>query len=237
MASFVHITDERLLRAILRGGIRPSKEGYGRYAPPGWPRRFVFCAPVLPTLEATFHWMREVAGPGTGRRGAAVQFRLADTEPVLVGVYGNSHLAMTAAEAVGMFLAAPWPRGMQVLVPRAIEPTEITRVRRVPRFIGWRRSAFRRGRPVGRPPSPAQLRLRSRTADRVLARLEADAPELWRRFAALGLTTDRAWRIALAEDLAMVDDDRWPQELQALADFADDLEAEHADLPGAAPED
>ena len=75
MAGFVHVTDERLLRDIRRASIKPSKRQFS--GPPGWPNRYVSCAPVLRDADSTFHWMREIAGPGRNRRGVAVQFRRA----------------------------------------------------------------------------------------------------------------------------------------------------------------
>jgi hypothetical protein len=58
-----------------------------------------------------------------------------------------------AADAVALFRrAAPDPRGLQVMVPRRIEPREITRVRTVPGFIGWIGSPEARSAPRGKPP-------------------------------------------------------------------------------------
>lgn len=134
---FVHVADGRALRDILRGGIRLSRHDYSGYAPEGWPARYVFCVPVLPSFEATFQWVRELRLRAS--RCAAVQFRLPDDETVLVGAYWQAHRVGTAAEAAGVFLrAAPAARGMQVLVPRAVRPREIVRVRSVPQFVGWR---------------------------------------------------------------------------------------------------
>lgn len=147
----MHITPAAAARAILRAGIRPSRGEWSGYAPPGWPRYYVFCAPVLPSHEATFHWMREL----TRWRGrcAAVQFRIPDDQPVLVGHYGQAHAAVTAAEAVARFQrAAPAPRGLQVMIPRRVDAREITRLRKVPNFIGWTAHPRDRRAPFGKPP-------------------------------------------------------------------------------------
>lgn len=185
MASFVHVTDERLLRDIRRAGIKPSKRQFS--GPPGWPNRYVFCAPVLRDAESTFHWMREIAGPGRNRRGVAVQFRLPDDEKVLIGVFGHMHRVVTAAEAVANFMrTVPGPRGMQVLVPRAISPREITGARAVPTFIGWRYTPFEpraKPVPVERPSATARKR-QAREDRRLLAAAAAQEPILWQRLMA-----------------------------------------------------
>lgn len=145
----MHLTDARNLRDILRAGIRPSRHEYrASIVPPGWPMRHVFCAPVLPDHESTFHWARELRQ--RPHRILAIQFRLPDDEKVLVGRFGQDHAVVTAAQAVARFLVLrPDPRGWQVLVPRRIERREILRSRPVPQFIGWR------GNPEIRLPPPS----------------------------------------------------------------------------------
>jgi hypothetical protein len=233
MASFVHVTDERLLRDIRRAGIKPSRRDFGSYAPPGWPRRYVFCAPVLRDAESTFHWMRELAGPGRGRRGTAVQFRLPDSEQVLVGTFHDVHQVMTAAEAVAAFMrAAPGPRGMQVLVPRAIAPREITGVRAVPSFIGWRYTPFspRAKPPPVERPSPAARKRQAREDRRSLAMAAAQEPILWQRLMASLPPQERArearvfafWILNMSpEELA-----EWRQDWDVATDPPPRLQAE-----------
>ena len=143
---FVHVADGRVLRDILRGGIRPSRLDYARYAPEGWPARRVFCVPVLPGFEATFQWVRELRR--WAPRCVAVQFRLPDEERVLVGAFWQEHRAVAAAESAAVFLRAePATRGLQVLVPRG--PPARDRP-------GPARPAIRRVAPQpAQPPAPA----------------------------------------------------------------------------------
>jgi hypothetical protein len=54
---------------------------------------------------------------------------------------------MSADEAVALFLTASDPRGYEVVIPRAIEPDEIHRVRHLPQIMGWRYSPTSKGRP------------------------------------------------------------------------------------------
>jgi hypothetical protein len=211
MASFVHITDERWLRDIRRVGIKPSVWNLTLcYSPPGWPARYVFCAPVLRNFESTFHWMRKLSGPGGLRRGVAVQFRLPDAEPVLVGAYSKEHRVLTAAQAVAAFMyAGQVPRGMQVLVPRSIAPAEITRIRAVPNFIGWRLKEpplAEIPRPIVQPLTVEERKERARERRRVLLAAEAEQPILWRRYRAV-LEANRVGHYAtpIAESLSKLD--------------------------------
>ncbi|QYU67152.1 hypothetical protein J4558_19670 [Leptolyngbya sp. 15MV] len=126
---------------------------------------------------------------------------------------------------------------MQVLVPRAIAPAEIQRVRHVPRFIGWRRSAFARLAPIPPPPGAAERRRRRRLAEAALARLAAEHPPLWRRLAAAGLAEDQAWRQAWGGEFADTDDSRRSEVIADLTWTLDEMEAEAAGLPPPARED
>jgi hypothetical protein len=68
----------------------------------------------------------------------AVQFRIDDEEQVSVGHYRQGHFEVRASEAARLIMTATDPRGYEVLIPRRIEPREITRVRRVRQVVGWR---------------------------------------------------------------------------------------------------
>jgi hypothetical protein len=45
---------------------------------------------------------------------------------------------MTAAQAVGLILAAEDPRGYEIMLSRRIARQEIVRVRPLPKAVGWR---------------------------------------------------------------------------------------------------
>jgi hypothetical protein len=152
--------------------------------------------------------MRKLSGPGYRHRGVAVQFRLPDNERVLVGAYSKEHRIVTAAEAVAAFMhVGEVPRGMEVLVPRAIAPREITRIRSVPNFIGWRAKEP----PLAVVPRELPRRLtaeerkeRARERRRVLMAAEAEQPILWRRFCAF-LQARRRGHFALVAATSLSD--------------------------------
>ena len=82
----------------------------------------------------------------------AVQLRIPDGELVLVGHYARPALEVPAAEAVKIVMEADDPRGFEVIVRRAIRPSEIHRIRDVPQKVGWRYFPDAHGRaPCGCP--------------------------------------------------------------------------------------
>ncbi len=141
MAMFVHIADAQDAASIRRAGIRPTawhlQPAQRALGGPPLPRRGVFCVPVLPDIQATLQWLRTLKARGN-RTACAVQFRLPDAEPVFVGHYRAWPSGMRAAEAVALFLRSPDPRGLQVVLPRAVAAREIHRVRAVRQVFGWR---------------------------------------------------------------------------------------------------
>ncbi|MFI9508016.1 HEAT repeat domain-containing protein [Nocardia sp. NPDC052566] len=126
MALLVHLTPEKNARRIRRAGIAVS--GY---------RRGVFCLPVMPSYVLSHQWLRELRRGGQ-RLFVAVDFRIPDDETVLVGHYRDAGAEMTAAEAVSVIMRAEDARGYEIVVPRAIAPAELHRVRHVRQVTGWR---------------------------------------------------------------------------------------------------
>jgi hypothetical protein len=109
---------------------------------------------------------------------------------------------MTSAEAVAAFMrATPDPRGMQVLLPRAVSPREISATRAVPSFIGWRYTPFARLAPPSLDPRPsvAERKRRGREDKRLIAEAAAEQPLLWRRLVAAMDPRAKRW---LPADLA-----------------------------------
>jgi hypothetical protein len=131
VAMFVHLAAESRVALIRRNGIRRLRRPWGEF--PGG----VFAVPVTRSFYVSHQWLRELkrrnAGPIAG-----VYFRIPDDELVWVGHYGQAHHWMTAAEAVGEFLAAESREGWEVVIPRRIEASEIHRTRRLPQVVGWR---------------------------------------------------------------------------------------------------
>jgi hypothetical protein len=129
MATFVHLTDIRNSQKIMRNGIRPTMtKATGKV---------VYCVPVVSNFQITFQWLRELKREGY-RTASAIQFKIADTEHVLVGRYRQPKSEMTAAQDVAFFQGADDARGYEVIIARGIKPKEITRIRSIPQLIGWR---------------------------------------------------------------------------------------------------
>jgi hypothetical protein len=126
MALLVHLTPEKNARRIRRAGIAASGS-----------RRGVFCMPVMPSYVLSHQWLRELRRGGQ-RLIVAVDFRIPDDEMVLVGHYSATQVEMPAVEAVSVITHAEDARGYQILVPRAIAPAELHRVRHVRQVTGWR---------------------------------------------------------------------------------------------------
>ncbi len=156
MATFIHIADERRAAAIRRSGLKAARYDLQPGLPVAGelplPAKAVFCVPVVPNYQFTLQWLRALKIMAR-TTSCAVQFRLGDQEPVLVGHYREWPKAMTAAEAVGLFLSSSDPRGMQVLVPRSVEAREVQRIRAVPQLVGWRYYPDAHGRPRRWPES------------------------------------------------------------------------------------
>jgi hypothetical protein len=144
VARYTHLALEAKAASIRRAGIKPTISGMER--------KGVYAMPVLPNFFVSHQWLRELrrfhAGPLV-----AVDFVIADEEPVLISHYNEVKRGMTASEAGGVILAADDPRGYEVFIPRKIQATEIARVRRVPQVVGWRY----RPDAHGRPPCPCPV--------------------------------------------------------------------------------
>ncbi|MBB4919109.1 hypothetical protein [Streptosporangium saharense] len=131
MTLFTHLSPADDIRSIRRAGIRArSRDHEGRAG--------VFCLPVMPSYQITHQWGRELHRRGGRRTMVAVDFRLPDDEPVLVGRYNHRHIERTSAEAAALIAGCEDARGYEVFVPRAIGAREIHRVRGVNRVTGWR---------------------------------------------------------------------------------------------------
>jgi hypothetical protein len=140
MAMFVHLAPASRLSRIRRHGIARRRAGAG-----GLPAG-VYAVPVTRSFFVSHQWLRELRGRSPAPI-AGVYFRVPDGEPVWVGHYARAHRAMTAAEAVGAFMAADRREGWEVLVPRRIAAGEIHRVRALPQVVGWRYDPDAKGRP------------------------------------------------------------------------------------------
>ena len=140
MAMFVHLAPADRSEKIRRNGIRRLRKA--TWACPGG----VFAVPVTPNFYISHQWLRELKRRGV-RTFAGVYFRVPDDDLVWLGHYGQAHRQMTAAEALGAFMTADDRQGWQVIVPHAIEPKQIHRIRDLPQVIGWRFYPTAKGQP------------------------------------------------------------------------------------------
>jgi hypothetical protein len=140
MAMFVHLAPADRAERIRRNGIRRVRKSRG--AAPGG----VFAVPVTRNFYISHQWLRELKRRGV-RTIVGVYFRIPDDTRVWLGHYGLAHQEMTAAEAVAAFLGAEDRQGWQVIIPHAIEPKQVHRVRELPQVIGWRYSPTAKGKP------------------------------------------------------------------------------------------
>jgi len=138
MPQFIHLTDERLLARLKKSGIRMTN--WGRNI------RGVYATPVMKDFQVSHQWLRELKNRGIRTIGA-LQFKIPDEEGVLVGRYNEKPLAVTAAQAVKVFMDHSTGLGLQILVLRRIEPKEITRSYVPRQIIGWRYHPDAHGKP------------------------------------------------------------------------------------------
>jgi len=142
VALYTHITTEASARRITRRGISTRR----RRRPDG-----VFAMPILPNFYASHQWLRELRRR-SHRKLVAVDFRLDDTEEVLIGHYGQPKTRVTAVQAAALLMNVADPRGYEVLISRTILPKEIRGFRSVPQVVGWRYWPESHGRePCGCP--------------------------------------------------------------------------------------
>lgn len=158
----VHLAPAKLEPKIRRGGLRPGEGLFGDGR-----SRQLYAFPVLPSYTLTHQWTREIL---KWRRQplVGVYFRVVDDEPVEVGRYGRPLRKLAAGKAVAEVLKAPDPRGLEIVLRRAIGPGEIIRIAPVRGVTGWRHMPDAHGRkPCGCPGcvargEPGGRRLRER---------------------------------------------------------------------------
>jgi hypothetical protein len=207
MPVFVHLTSHRNVDAIRRGGIRLVKR---RIRPSG-----VHAMPVTRSFNISHQWVRELRRSGGGTI-VGIYFRIPDDEPVEIGHYDSLHVPLSAAEAVALMLAAEGkdpaaaraadkaskavargralpssPEGFEVVIPRAIAPSEILRIRTVPQVTGWR---YRPGANGARPCACICCERGAYGVTRLLRRVEEDEAAGRTPKAQLFGRPDRSWR-------------------------------------------
>lgn len=130
VSQFVHLTDAKMTRRIAKSGIlevdSPIEGVKGFY-----------CTPVSLDFYRTHQWLRELKRRGI-KTFQAIQFKLASNTLVWVGTYDKEHVKVTAAEAAKIFHEHANGLGLEIIVPKSLPPTAITRIYTPPQVAGWR---------------------------------------------------------------------------------------------------
>lgn len=130
MPQFIHLADDREISLIRKNGIK-AHEIQGRI------EKGVFATPVLPNYYLSHQWLRELKRRGI-RTISAVQFRVDDDVLVLVGRYNETHIDVTAAEAVRIFMEHTTGLGLEIVLPSSVSSKAITRTYTPDQISGWR---------------------------------------------------------------------------------------------------
>ncbi len=156
MASFIHLCPETSQKKIRRSGIKPSRVRGGEV------KSGVYSMAVTEDFFISHQWLRELKAEGA-RTIVGVYFRIPDEETVAVGHYGKKPVLVSAAEAVGIIRSVENAEGYEVLIPRRIQPSEISKIRHVPQVVGWRHYPGAHGdKPCGCPACQTDRRPGSR---------------------------------------------------------------------------
>jgi hypothetical protein len=130
MPVFIHLASEKNLKSILGNGIKAAEmdDEIGKG---------VYCMPVTQNFVISHQWLRELKRYGH-KSIIAVYFKLNDDELVWFGHYNKSHAKITAAEAVKAIVDSEDGQGFEAILPRAITPKEIHRIKHMKQVVGWR---------------------------------------------------------------------------------------------------
>lgn len=139
MTTFVHIADQRNAAAIRRSGLTLPRAPQ----PESAHLRGIFALPVVPNFLVSHQWVRELKRREF-RSAVGVYFRVPDDTEVWAGLYNADKQRLTAAQAAA-HLHAEGTMGYEVILPRSIQPREITAVRPLP-AVGWRYFPASKGR-------------------------------------------------------------------------------------------
>lgn len=158
MPQLIHLTDLKRIPAIRKNGILPGKM-WGKFSPG------VFVTPVSRDYFRTHQWLREMRRRGI-RTIAAVQFREESSTEVEIGRYYQDHLTVELAEAIRIFDEHESGMGLQIIIPRVIEPLQIKRIYVPRQVVGWRYYPEAHGR----APCPCEYCQRGRIKGKRLRR-------------------------------------------------------------------
>lgn len=93
--------------------------------------------PVTDNHLVTHQWIRELRRTRKVPK-IAVQFRVPDKENVKLGRYGPDKMTVKASEAIGIVSKHEASFGLEVILPRKVQPKEILKFYTPPKVTGWR---------------------------------------------------------------------------------------------------
>jgi len=140
MARLVHITSEAAARSIARGGIKAGKQ-----------TGVIYFMPLISGHYIAHQWSRELKRQGI-TCFAAVHFELPDDELVWYGRYNERHVHGPLTSAIRQFKQLGDQQGYEFFREGRIDKKQITKIRAIPRPLGWRHYPGAHGRkPCGCP--------------------------------------------------------------------------------------
>jgi hypothetical protein len=74
------------------------------------------------------------------------RLRIPDEESVWLGKYNATHFEVTAAEANGIARDRKDPAGLEVILPRAVQASEILNIIALPKAVVWRYAPNAKGK-------------------------------------------------------------------------------------------
>lgn len=122
----MHITNEENQRSLKNTGIKTGKYN-----------NIVYFMPVLNDYLISHQWARELKRSGV-RNYIAVYFKLDSDEKIWFGKYSEEHKKMPLNSAIKLFLDQEDKLGYEFFIERKIEVKEITKIRHIPKPMGWR---------------------------------------------------------------------------------------------------
>ncbi|GER90105.1 hypothetical protein KDW_42670 [Dictyobacter vulcani] len=131
MPMLVHLTAEKNVKPILRGGIKSSCG--------------VYSMPMLQNHYISHQWLRELKRRGQ-RTYMAVYFRVSAEEIVSVGHYNQQHQQVPLGKAIEIIRNIDDAQGYEIIISRTITKKEIVKVRALSQIIGWRYMPFAHGK-------------------------------------------------------------------------------------------
>lgn len=144
MAKLIHITAAENEKKILNGGIKTNEWG------------LVFFMPLLPNYLISHQWARELKRFGT-KNFIAFEFKMPNDELVWFGKYSKQHEHIPLNQAIQTLKDQADQLGMEFYVERKIEAKDITRIKPIPKPMGWRYQPHAHGL----KPCPCPMRIQA----------------------------------------------------------------------------